>query len=54
MSKIDEYIAKRSKKSSDFAGEYKEENQKLQVAAEVRNFRDKLQYKKVLDCTIKK
>lgn len=30
MSKIDQYIAKRSKQSADFAKEYKEENQRLQ------------------------
>lgn len=42
MSKIDQYIAKRSKQSADFAKEYKEENQQLQVAVEVRNLRDKL------------
>lgn len=40
MSKIDEYIAKRSKQSADFAREYKEESQKLQVAVEVRNLRE--------------
>ena len=32
MSKIDEYIAKRSKQSSDFARKYNEENQKLQLS----------------------
>lgn len=42
MSKIDQYIAKRSKQSADFAQEYKEEDQRLQVAVEVRNLRDKL------------
>ena len=47
MSKIDEYIAKRSKHSNNFAREYfareyKEENQQMQVAVEVRNLRDKL------------
>lgn len=45
MSKIDEYIAKRSQKSTVFAREYreyKEENQQLQVAVEVHNLRDKL------------
>lgn len=42
MSKIDEYIAKRSQKSTAFAREYKEENQQLQVAVEVHNLRDKL------------
>lgn len=42
MSKIDEYIAKRSKKSTNFAKDYKKENQQLQVAVEVRNLRDKL------------
>lgn len=42
MSKIDEYIAKRSHQSDEFAKEYKEENQLLQVADEVRNLRDKL------------
>lgn len=42
MSKIDEYIAKRSKQSADFAREYKEESQKLQVAVEVRNLREEL------------
>lgn len=42
MSKIDEYIAKRSKQSASFAKDYKKENQQLQVAVEVRNLRDKL------------
>lgn len=42
MSKIDEYIAKRSQKSAEFAKSYQEENQQLQVAVEVRNLRDKL------------
>lgn len=42
MSKIDEYIAKRSQKSVAFVREYKEENQQLQVAVEVQNLRDKL------------
>lgn len=42
MSKIDEYIDKRSKQSADFAREYKEESQKLQVAVEVRNLREEL------------
>lgn len=42
MSKIDQYIAKRSKESPVFAQEYKEANQQLQVAVEVRNLRDKL------------
>jgi transcriptional regulator with XRE-family HTH domain len=42
MSKIDEYIAKRSRQSANFAKEYKAENQQLQVAVEVRNLRDKL------------
>ena len=42
MSKIDEYIAKHSQQSANFAKEYKEENQQLQVAVEVRNLRDKL------------
>lgn len=42
MSKIDEYIAKRSQKSTVFAREYKEENQQLQVAVKVHNLRDKL------------
>lgn len=42
MSKIDQYIAKRSMKSKNFANEYKSENQKLQVAVEVRNLRAKL------------
>ena len=42
MSKIDEYIAKKSKESTKFAKDFKEENQKLQVAVEVRNLRDKL------------
>lgn len=42
MSKIDQYIAKRSKRSAAFAQEYKEEDQRLQVAVEVRNLRDKL------------
>lgn len=42
MSKIDEYIAKRSKQSTNFARKYKEENQKLQVAVEYRNLQDKL------------
>ena len=41
MSKIDEYIDKRSKQSADFAREYKEESQKLQVV-EVRNLREEL------------
>ena len=31
MSKIDEYIARRSQQSADFAKEFKEENQQLQV-----------------------
>ena len=39
MSKIDQYIAKRS---PEFAQEYQEENQQLQVAVEVRNLRDEL------------
>lgn len=42
MSKIDEYITKRSQKSTVFAREYKEENQQLQVAVVVHNLRDKL------------
>ena len=42
MSKIDEYIANRSQQSTEFAKAYKEENQQLQVAVEVRNLRDKL------------
>lgn len=42
MSKIDQYIAKRSKKSAVFAQEYKDANQQMQVAVEVRNLRDKL------------
>lgn len=42
MSKIDDYVAKRSCKSTEFAKEYKEQNQQLQVAVEVRNLRDKL------------
>lgn len=42
MSKIDEYIVKRSKQSANFAREYKEERQKLQVAVEVRNLREEL------------
>lgn len=42
MSKIDEYIAKCSQQNADFAREYKEESQRLQVAVEVRNLRDKL------------
>lgn len=42
MSRIDEYIAKRSKRSAEFAKEYKEENQQLQVAVEVHNLRKKL------------
>lgn len=42
MSKIDQYIAKRSKKSAVFAQEYKDVNQQMQVAVEVRNLRDKL------------
>lgn len=41
MSKIDEYIAGRSKKSTEFAETYKRETQQLQVAVEVRNLRDK-------------
>ena len=36
MSKIDEYIARRSQQSTEFAKAYKEENQQLQVAVEVR------------------
>lgn len=42
MSEIDDYVAKRSRKSTEFAKEYKEQNQQLQVAVEVRNLRDKL------------
>lgn len=42
MSKIDEYIAKRSKRSAEFAKNYQVENQQLQIAVEVRNLRDKL------------
>ena len=42
MSKIDEYIAKRSRQSAGFAKAYEKENQQLQVAVEVRNLRDKL------------
>lgn len=42
MSKIDEYIAKRSQRSANFTREYKEENQQLQVAVEVHSLRDKL------------
>lgn len=42
MSKINEYIAKRSQKNQNFAREYKEERWQLQVAVEVRNLRDKL------------
>ena len=42
MSKIDQYIAKRSQQSTEFAQEYQEENQQLQVAVEVRNLRDEL------------
>lgn len=41
MSKIDEYIARRSQQSADFAKEYKKENQQLQVSVEVCNLRDK-------------
>ncbi|WP_308557109.1 hypothetical protein [uncultured Lactobacillus sp.] len=40
MSKIDQYIAKRSQQSAKFAQEYQEENQQLQVAIEVRNLHD--------------
>jgi len=40
MSKIDEYIARRSRQSTTFAREYEEENQRLQVAVEVRNLRE--------------
>lgn len=42
MSKIDEYIKKRATKSPEFAQEYQEESQRLQVAVEVRNLREKL------------
>lgn len=42
MSKIDEYITKRSQLSTNFAQKYQEENQQLQVAVEVRNLRDRL------------
>lgn len=43
MSKIDDYyVAKRSRKNPNFAKEYQEQNQQLQVAVEVRNLRDKL------------
>lgn len=41
MSKIDEYIAKRSQKDPIFAKEYKEENQRLHVAVAVRSLRTK-------------
>lgn len=40
MSKIDEYIARRSQQSTTFAREYEEENQRLQVSVEVRNLRE--------------
>lgn len=41
MSKIDEYIAKRSKQSTEFAKAYEKESQQLQVAIEVRKLREK-------------
>lgn len=41
MSKIDEYIARRSKQSPEFAKAYKKESQQLQVAVEVRKLREK-------------
>lgn len=42
MSKIDEYIAKRNKKDPKFASDFREENQRLEVAVEIRNLRDNL------------
>lgn len=41
MSKIDEYIANRSKQSTEFAKAYEKESQQLQVAVEVRKLREK-------------
>lgn len=42
MSKIDQYIAGRSAKSPEFTQKFKNENQRLQIAVEVRNLRDNL------------
>lgn len=41
MSKIDEYIARRSQQSADFTREYKEVSQQLHVAVEIHNLQDK-------------
>lgn len=42
MSKIDEYIAKRSQQSATFAQEYQAANQQLQIGVEVQKLRDTL------------
>lgn len=42
MSKIDDYIAKRSQNNANFTKAYNVESQQLQVAVEVRNLRNKL------------
>lgn len=40
MSKVDKYIAKRSKQSTEFAREYKEESQQMQINTEICNLHD--------------
>lgn len=42
MSKIDQYIKKRSQKEPKFADSFNQKSQKLQIAVEVRNLRDNL------------
>lgn len=40
MCKVDKYIAKRSKQSTEFAREYKEESQQMQISTEICNLHD--------------
>lgn len=40
MCKVDKYIAKRSKQSTEFAREYKEESQQMQINTEICNLHD--------------
>lgn len=40
MCKVDKYIAKRSKQSTEFAREYKEESQQIQINTEICNLHD--------------
>lgn len=42
MSKLDEYVAKRSKSSPDFAKLVEQENINLEVAVKVREFRESM------------